>query len=423
MEQKTTDRKEFVPQLSIAERDKRWKAARERMVMHNLDCLLIWGNDKMTGQCEANLRYLTNIGTQRMGGGICVFPLESEPVIFLYCPIPSQFSLPFPVYSAFQTWLSTPNIRYHTNMSALVNFLKELGYEKSRIGLVDSSSSPQRRIITYDDYNTLAAEMPKASLVDATGFLEELRMVKSEEEINHLRKACHIAQLKIESMIAACKVGAKECEVYAKMVETDIANGGEAYIQNLMTSGSTIEPYTQHLLHGKGAPLSPTSRILSEGDLIISEFHTSYGGYLASAEKSVFIGKPPQQLQRIHDTAIECHKSGLDMIKPGVTVYEVWQAFYKPLKAASMSYLELGIHSHDLHSGSLPKISREPKTKRERIIADIELRENMVFATMVDIHDPAWRDDVGIMFGDTVLVTKTGSQTLVNTPQEFTCVH
>ena len=75
------------------------------------------------------------------------------------------------------------------------------------------------------------------------------------------------------------------------MVKTEISQGGEAFIFNLLASGSVTDPaHTQHLLHGRGQSLCPTTRPLQKGDLIITEFHTSYGGYLTGCEKSVYIG-------------------------------------------------------------------------------------------------------------------------------------
>jgi hypothetical protein len=43
----------------------------------------------------------------------------------------------------------------------------------------------------------------------------------------------------------------------------------------------------------------------------------------------------------------------------------------------------------------------------------------MVFGTNIDIHDPAWRTDVGLMFGDTVVVTANGPRSLINTPRDL----
>jgi len=46
-------------------------------------------------------------------------------------------------------------------------------------------------------------------------------------------------------------------------------------------------------------------------------------------------------------------------------------------------------------------------------LESVPLEENMVFGINIDIHDPAWRKDVGVMYGDTVLVTSNGPECLV----------
>jgi hypothetical protein len=47
------------------------------------------------------------------------------------------------------------------------------------------------------------------------------------------------------------------------------------------------------------------------------------------------------------------------------------------------------------------------------------LQENMVFGTNIDIHHPKWRMNMGLMFGDTVVVTAQGPRALVNTPHQL----
>jgi Xaa-Pro aminopeptidase len=419
MNEQRMDRKDYIPQLSIPERDRRWRAVREEMVLHGVDCLLVWGTDYRAGMCQANLRYLVHDAFFSTGG-ICVFPLQGTPIVFMLEKSPGMVTRPFPLFQAFQSWIPEPeNIRPWFGLMGVIDLLKELGYEKGTIGLVDAHRV--WRVISYENYNTLLRELPKAKVVEATGIIDRVRVIKSQEEIQFLRRACEIARLKIDALVAASIIGAKECEVYAEMVRADIANGGEPYIFNFLTSGSVTEPYKQHLLHGKLPPLAPTTRKLQEGDLIVTEFHTNYGGYLAAAETSVFIGKPPERLRQIWDMAVNCVKSGTDKMKPGVRVEEAWQAFYKPLQGTSMVPFSMGFSAHALSSGDFPSSMHPPKTAAEQCTATLELRENMTLCTVADIYDPNWRDDVGIMFGDTVLITKDGAQTLVNVPLEFPC--
>ena len=433
-DKKIVNMMEHLPQFSLDERNRRWVAVRENMALHSLDCLLIWGNDRFAGQGAANLRYLTQITGQNLGG-IGIFPLGGKPIVFAGSPHIQAY--PYPIYQSFQNWID--ETRPLSGFSNIIECLRERGYEKANIGLVNYSGAFRAYIIPYQEYNFLAKELPHANLIEATPLLEKVRMIKSQEEIGMLKKSGKIARLKIDALIKSSKIGAKECEVYANMAKTDIANGGESFIFNLFASGSvTDKECRQHLLHGRGQPLSPTARVLKEGDLIITEFHTSCGGYLTAVEKSLFIGNPPKELRRIHDVAVECFQRGIEKFRPGTALSDVIESFRSPVYEAKMDYIEIGFHGHGLSSPEFPSITYPPKKKGEEIgeynrigkeslsgeggIGSLTVRENMVFGTNIDIHDPNWRNDVGIMLGDTIWVTKDGPQRLVDTPLEFTTV-
>ena len=63
------------PDLTEAERDRRWREVRWRMDMAGLDCLLVWGNESKWQSALANNRYLTG----RVAPGCVLFPLDGEP--------------------------------------------------------------------------------------------------------------------------------------------------------------------------------------------------------------------------------------------------------------------------------------------------------------------------------------------------------
>lgn len=429
MEKKYVDLKEYLPQCSLKERNRRWAAVWEEMVLSNLDSLLVVGDDRASGLGDANVRYLTQTNGQGMGTTV-IFPLEGTPVLF--GSPPHMYGKPFPVYRAFTDWIT--ETRPLGGLKPIVESLKAMGYEQGNIGLVGfKGAGPYAsNTISREQYQFLLKELPKANFIEATAILEKIRIIKSLEEIEMLKKSGELSRLKVDAMINMAREGVKECELYAEMVKTDISHGGEAFIFNLLTSGSVTDTeHIQHLLHGRGQPLSPTTRPLKKGDLVITEFHSSYGGYLTGCEKSVFIGKPPKELRRIHDVAVECLEMGIQKLKPGVAIGEAAEAFRAPARKANMDFVELGFHGHGLSSPELPRTATLPTEKLKRKgeagsfngPASIELRENMVVATNIDIHDPAWRTDVGIMGpADTIWITKKGPVKLVNTPLEFSIV-
>ena len=64
------------PRFSLAERDRRWKAVREKMAEQNIDVIVTPQNTGHSMDFQANTRYLTHCG----GGGdadiAAVFPLN-----------------------------------------------------------------------------------------------------------------------------------------------------------------------------------------------------------------------------------------------------------------------------------------------------------------------------------------------------------
>jgi Xaa-Pro aminopeptidase len=426
------DLRPYLPQLSISERNRRWAEVWTEMGLNDLDCLLLIGNDRFFGMGNSNIRYLTQISGQRMGA-VAIFPMEGKPIVF--GTPPHMHDKPFPVYKAFNDWIE--ETRALRGLKPVVETLKALGYEGSSIGLVGFKGAFRSSTIAYEEYEFLTEELPRARFRDATPILDRLRMIKSAEEIEMLKKSGHIARLKLDSMIAMARPGVKECELYAEMVKTEISQGGEAFIFNLLASGSVVDgEHIQHLLHGRGQPLSPTTRPLQEGDIVMTEFHTSYAGYLTACEKTVFLGKPPDRLKKIHDVCVECLDRGIEKLRPGITLTEAVSAFREPAKRARMDYVELGFHGHGLSSPEFPTVVYAPEAAGGKTEKDSEkawtgvygsgaivLKENMVFGTNVEIHDPAWRSDVGIMGpGDTIWISAKGPVKLIGAPFEFTTV-
>ena len=409
---------QYVPQLSLTERDRRWRATRQAMSEEGIDCLLLWGNDLFWDMGVANVRYLTHIGSKM--ATFVVFPLSSDPIVFAGLP---HMNRPLSIYHSTQNWVS--DIRVNIGIDNVASTLKELGYESSRIGVVGYGTTLVPDNITHREYVRLVERLPRAQFVEATDLVAKQRVIKSDEEIRMLEKAGELAYKTVQSLIASARPGVRECELYANMVHTQISSGCEPVIFNLLHSGpatASVSEGLQHLLHGSEQPGAPTMRPLREGDLVVTEFHTSYGGYLAATEFSVFIGKAPKELQRIHEVAVECLESGTESMRPGTTLRELWEAFRRPCSRAGLDYVELGFHGHGLSSPEYPSVTYKPREApmlTGDALGDFVIQENMVFGTNIDIFDPNWRTDVGIMFGDMLHVTKNGARKLVNTPTQF----
>jgi Xaa-Pro aminopeptidase len=111
-------------------------------------------------------------------------------------------------------------------------------------------------------------------------------------------------------------------------------------------------------------------------------------------------------------------------MKPGNTVRQVWDAMREPVDSRGFDYVELGFHGHGLASPEYPTVVYRPGggALSAGTAFDMPLQQDMVLGTNIDVHNPGWRKDVGIMIGDMIHVTSNGPRRLVEIPTDFICV-
>jgi Xaa-Pro aminopeptidase len=382
------------------------------MAANGIDCLIVWGNTISQGLGMTNVRYLTQVGSWH--GGIVLFPRQGEVTLF---SAPPHMSAPYNGYLATQDWIR--DIRPYS-MKAIVTEIRERALERARIGLVTYGNVVAGNNLTYHDYLALTKDLPEAIFSDESEMIEELRRTKSAEEIALLEKSGAIARKVVDTMIETAAPGVRENELYAAMINTQLLEGGEPNIFILMSSGPIDgdDNMRRRLIHGNDQPLCPNRRKLERGDLVICEFHVSYGGYLSAVEFTVAVGEPPKELRDLHSVAVECLEACVEHCRPGVAVHQLAANMRKPVLDRGLDYLELGFHNHGLSSADFPTIVYKPGLGRMSGdgMPDFSLEKDMVLGTNIDIHNPHWKTDVGVMLGDTIQVTPSGGRRLVGIP-------
>jgi Xaa-Pro aminopeptidase len=321
-------------------------------------------------------------------------------------------------------WIA--DIRCAGGIAPIAEQIRRRGLAKSRIGIVGYSSAIQVvPTIFHGEMEALKRELPEAQFVEFGWAFEEMRLIKSEEEIGMLRRAAQLSRKVIDAMVAHSRPGVTEAKVYAEMIKTQIENGCEPTVFNLFAAGPVEHPPAElwHLLHGAEPPPIPTVRPLRKGDLVIAEWHRKYGGDLAHTEYCVYVGgKAPQRLKDIFAVSVECLEASRPALRAGNTLRAAWEAVRKPAEKAKLDFVELGFHAMGLGSPEFPTVIYRPGYGTNALnghnIADVVLEEDMCFGNNIDRHDPAWKPDVGCMLSD-FMVVRPGAECLVGTPREL----
>ena len=396
-----------LPELSLGERNRRWRALRWRMDLAGLDCLLVWGNESKWQSGLANNRYISG----KPVPGIVLLPLEGEPVIW------SGFPHDVTPWGALAGgWIADVRAGQGTTAD-IVNTLLDRKYAKGLIGVVGFGENRPRVIpesVPYTQFNRIRAGLPEATFIDATWIAEETRLIKSEEEISLLRKSAELSHAMAKAMVESSNAGVREYEVYANMLHACLVNGGEEDM--IWLSSAAVPPP-----HGKRPP--PSNRKLEKGDILVCEYHGKYLGYLTGAELSVSIGKPDPLYSDLHKVCVESQTQGMAQMQPGRPMSEAVEGFRRPIIEAGFGSVECGLHGHGLASPEFPScmyggVGGEWHNHPYARVPEIDFAPGMVFGTASDLHDPKRNRNTGVMLGRTILITPDGPEELTGIPFE-----
>jgi Xaa-Pro dipeptidase len=396
-----------LPRLSLKERDRRWRVTRAAMEARGLDCLVLWGWPAVWDFCTANARYLSPIGGNAEFN-VLVFPLKGEPTSFVMMPTFIDG------WRAAQDWVEDVRAKRGTWADSVVDRLRELGLTKARIGM-DGLAGPldPDGWLPHSAYARLKELVPQAEFINLDDMMEMLRTIKSEEELQMLAHAARLGDLMLTTCREAARPGVKESEVYGRMMESMIANGGEEPTLFLWACDALPYPHPFRL---------PTTRSMARGDLIICEIHPKIGGYYTHVERTFSLGDALPDQRRIYEGCVAAYEEGMRNFGPGKPISTAMDKVRDVIHGRGLAMCETGIHGHGLASLEYPRYRHHAIKADQAALKRLgdEFRPGMVFAFNIDLFDPAFHDGkTGCVFAETVVITETGARRMHDYSMDF----
>jgi Xaa-Pro aminopeptidase len=375
------------PIFSDQEMARRHKAIQSLMDQEGVEALLVYGN----GRYSSDVYWLTDWPCSREA--YVLFQTGKEPVVLmqLYNHFPMARVMSF-----------VKDVRWggaNTGDSVL-DLIRERGLESKKIGLVGA--------IPYQHYNKLRDKYPGASFVDASGKMRTMRTVRSAEEIERIGFASKLTDQSIQALAEELREGMREDEIPAIIESVYLKQGGYAGI-HFMSSMPMRNPDfpVPSQFH--------SSRKLQKCDCLITEISGAYSGYSGQIHRTFSIGEgPTAEWRKMHDAAIEAFETLADVIKDGATTTEAEEAAEIIHKRGYSIYDDL-VHGVNQY----PPIFQTQTTRRHDT-REMTFRENMVIVIQPNLitHD----EKMGLQFGETLVVTKKGCESLNSYPREWvTC--
>jgi Xaa-Pro aminopeptidase len=384
-----------IPKFSLAEREQRWQRVRTLMARDNLDVIFAPPNTGLFDMFQANVRYLTGLG-----GNHCmvaaVFPREGEVTAISSPDVDKQ------IWLQRQDWVT--DIR---NVSAnwgftgtVVSRLRELSGIR-RLGITGLSGNTRfpEGVTSHGVVERLRAMLPEIELVNANALMEEARFVKSPEEIEFLRAGVALAERAIDVIVAEARPGVPENVIYAHMISSIIAGGGELPSMILWSAGWPQPPSNSYL---------PTRRPICQGDVILTELEARWGGYVAQCTQSLWVGRAPAEYHEMFALQQEALQICYDMLRPGETL----GAIANRINALGDGRFDCRILMHGRGLGDDSPLA--VYGVRDETMANWVMQENSAFI----IKPVVWNKEhsMKVYWGDTVICTAAGAQRLGKRP-------
>jgi Xaa-Pro aminopeptidase len=394
------------PRFSIAERDRRWREIRKLMRERGIDVIVVPNNTGHSTDFQANARYVSHVG----GGGdsdvAVVLPLEGEVTAFA-----TSAAARWPCV---QDWTTDVREAKRSYGRSVVERLRELKVDRGRIGITGMGAdtrTPEGTMLA-GFWSALSKAFPNAEFVDATEILRQVRLVKSDEEVEVLRKSAQIVEKGVEAKIAAAKAGVPDWNVWAAAISAMMHHGSEIPVhQNWVSGKNPIRTLTR-----------PTFRPLERGDLIIDELEASWIGYRSQIVQPVFVGEADPRHVELFKVQREVFNALVDAFRPGIKIRELAEVTRRSCeKAAPRTGPAAGAEGrltlHGRGAGDDGPIMVGNMTDSPDL--DLPLQANMVCILKPSVETLVAGEKTICRWGDTVVCTPAGGQRLSTLPHEL----
>ena len=304
--------------ISTKELERRWKAVRQAMEARGIDVLVMQNNNDFMG---GYVKYFTDLPATNGYALSVVFPRDEGMTMIGQGPFGMERLLPPEgdgVRRGVKRVMTSPSYSSAPFTkevdAALVEKAME-AYSGATIGLVGTAGMP----FAFVD-RLRCGKLSNAKFVEASDLVDEIKAVKSEEEIAIMRRTAEMQDLCMEAAFKAMKPGMKDIEVAAVAEHVGHGHGSE---QGLFMCASG--PVGTAPLQANRHLQNRTIRAGDQLSLLVES--NGAGGFYTELGRTAVLGKASPEMQDEFAFVIEARHFTLNLLKPGASCKDIWDAY------------------------------------------------------------------------------------------------
>jgi len=294
---------------------------------------------------------------------------------------------------------------------------KRDNYLKAIVSIIGRDEPPknigiENDHVTLDMKEKLISIFSFSKFSDVSKYLMNIRMIKSNEEIEIIKNGARIADIGGEEIVKNIKVGATELE---------IAIAGrdkmEREIEKTYPNAEYMDTWVwfQSGINTDGAHNPKTSRKLISGDILSLNAFPMISGYYTALERTLFLNEIDDASLKAWEANVKIHKRGLELIKPGVKCSDICHELNDLF--AELGYLQYRTFGYGHSFGVLSHFYGRESGLELREDIDKILEPNMIVSMEPMIMIPEGKPGAGGYREHDILVIKeNGAENITKFP-------
>jgi Xaa-Pro aminopeptidase len=282
-------------------------------------------------------------------------------------------------------------------VSLVIDGLKSVLGSKRKVA---AELGPQSRLtMPAGDFMRIQKALGDVEFVDGNDLMMAFRVVKSPGEIERIQVAATATSEAFRDLPATARKGHSLYEIAQNLKVGILERGAEDVPYVIAVAGQGGYPCVN---------LAPDHRPLQPGDVFVIDVAARYDSYYCDFDRDFVVGEPTPEVQANHRLLWDATEAGIQAVKPGVRMSDVWRAMAEVLgveKVRSTGMGRMG-HSVGLRMCEEPSLGEHDHTV---------IQENMVLTIEPGIVlKPAspgkQREKRTMVHEENVLVTSNGAK-------------
>ena len=182
-------------------------------------------------------------------------------------------------------------------------------------------------------------EIVKTNIVDGSDAIWDMRMIKTNAEIERIKHICSIASDAYYDLPTKLNIGDTEREAVNKL-KIDI-----------LKRGADNVPFMPGI-SGKGGVsqivCGPSDRIIENGDILFIDTGSTFDGYFCDFDRNFAFGSTTSEVEKVYEILWHATDAGINAAKPGASTFDIFNAMNKIISDGNAVGNNVGRLGHGL---------------------------------------------------------------------------